>query len=243
MTSLRSSRVKRKSWKFISKLNGSWSGHPEQRNWDWQHSVRDLAPQAPNHWRVLSIKRSNAQSQRAAHLRQFTGPTLAAATPTAASLLATLGKVDRESLKISERAVSQCTLMRGAQDDPGRLVCFKCLLPTRGAQAPTVAWFQAREAKLWHRGGQIVATRFRKRQKLRCHDSADRVASYVLLAGIAAAIAIKPCHGLKRTDLKWLTEYVAGWNWPSASIVMFISKHAPSPQIFDPSSISKSTSG
>jgi hypothetical protein len=132
VTSLRSSRVKRKSWKFISKLNGSWSGHPEQRNWDWQHSVRDLAPQAPNHWRVLSIKRSNAQSQRAAHLRQFTGPTLAAATPTAASLLATLGKVDRESLKISERAVSQCTLMRGAQDDPGRLVCFKCLLQ-RGA--------------------------------------------------------------------------------------------------------------
>jgi hypothetical protein len=151
VTSLRSSRVKRKSWKFISKLNGSWSGHPKQRNWDWQHSVRDLAPQAPNHWRAVSIKRSNAQSQRAAHLRQFTGPTLAAATPTAASLLATLGKVDRESLKISERAVSQCTLMRGAQDDPGRLVCFKCLLPTRGAQAPTVAWFQAREAKLWHR--------------------------------------------------------------------------------------------
>ena len=219
MTSLRSSRVKRKSWKFISKLNGSWSGHPEQRNWDWQHSVRDLAPQAPNHWRAVSIKRSNAQSQRAAHLRQFTGPTLAAATPTAASLLATLGKVDRESLKISERAVSQCTLMRGAQDDPGRLVCFKCLLPTRGAQAPTVAWFQAREAKLW------------------------RVASYVLLAGIAAAIAIKPCHGLKRTDLKWLTEYVAGWNWPSASIVTFISKHAFSPIFFDRSGISKSTSG
>jgi hypothetical protein len=82
-----------------------------------------------------------------------------APTPTAASLQP-LGKVDRESLKISEYAVIQCTLMSGAQDDPGRFACFKRLLPTRSAQAPTVAWFQASEAKLWDRSGQIVAARF-----------------------------------------------------------------------------------
>jgi hypothetical protein len=74
-------------------------------------------------------------------------------------------------------------------------------------------------------------------------DGTDRVASYVFLAGIAAAIAIKPCHGLKRTDLKRLTEYVAGRNWPPASIATFISKHALSPIFFDRSGISKSTSG
>jgi hypothetical protein len=119
--------------------------------------------------------------------------------------------------------------MRGAQNNAWRIFRFKCLLPTRGAQAPTVAWFQAREAKLWHRRGQIVAARFRKREKLRCHDGADRVASHVLLAGIAAAIAIKPCDGFKRTDFKRLAEYVAGWNRPPASIATFISKHAFSP--------------
>jgi hypothetical protein len=55
-------------------------------------------------------------------------------------------QVNRKAFKISEFAASQCTLMRGAQDDPRRVVCFKCLLPTRGAQAPTVARFQARGA-------------------------------------------------------------------------------------------------
>ena len=161
-------------------------------------------------------------------VRRLTGPALAAATPTAASL-PPLGKVDREPLKISEFAVSQRAHMGGAKDDAWRLVCFKRLLPTRRAQAPTVAWFQAREAKLRHRRRQIITARFRKREKLRCHDSADRVAAYVLLAGIAAAIAIKPCHGRKRTDLKRLTEYVAGRNWPPAPIATFISKHALSP--------------
>jgi hypothetical protein len=133
--------------------------------------------------------------------------------------------------------------MRGAQNNAWRIFRFKCLLPTRGAQAPTVAWFQAREGKLWHWGGQIVAARFRKIQKRRRHHRTDRVASYVLLAGIAAAIAIKPCHGLKRTDFKRLTEYVAGRNRPPASIATFISKHALSPIFLDRSGMSKSTSG
>ena len=34
---------------------------------------------------------------------------------------------------------------------------------------------------------------------------------------------------MQRTDLKWLTEYVAGRNWPPASIATFISKHGLSP--------------
>jgi hypothetical protein len=51
------------------------------------------------------------------------------------------------------------------------------------------------------------------------------VASYVLLAGIAAAIPIKPCHGLKRTDLKRLTEYVAGWNRSATSFATVVSEH------------------
>ena len=41
-----------------------------------------------------------------------------------ACLVARLCQVDGEPLKISERAVSQSTLMGGAQNDPWRLVCF-----------------------------------------------------------------------------------------------------------------------
>ena len=122
-------------------------------------------------------------------VRRLTGPALAAATPTAASS-PPLGKVDRKPLKISEFAVSQRAHMGGAKDDPWRLVCFKRLLPTRRAQAPTVAGLKAREAKLRHRRRQIITARFRKREKLRCHDNADCVAAYILLTGIAAAIAI-----------------------------------------------------
>jgi hypothetical protein len=55
------------------------------------------------------------------------------------------------------------------------------------------------------------------------------MASHVLLAGIAAAIAVKPCHRFEGTDFKRLTEYVAGRNRFSSSIAMFVSKHEVSP--------------
>jgi hypothetical protein len=110
--------------------------------------------------------------------------------------------------------------------------CLLQLPPTRGAQAPTVARFQAWEAELWHRGGKIIAPRFGKREKLRCHHSADGVAPYILTPGIAAAIAIDPCHGFERTDFERLTEYVAGRNRSPASVATFISEHALFPLIF-----------
>jgi hypothetical protein len=86
--------------------------------------------------------------------------------------------------------------MCGAQNDAWRIFRFKCLLPTRSAQAPPVAGQQTRKAEFWHRGGKIIAARFGKREKLRCHHCADGVAAYVLMSGIAAAIAIKPVMGL-----------------------------------------------
>jgi hypothetical protein len=122
--------------------------------------------------------------------------------------------------------------MCGAQNDAWRIFRFKCLLPTRSAQAPPVAGQQTRKAEFWHRGGKIIAARFGKREKLRCHHCADGVAAYVLMTGIAAAIAIKPCYGLKRTYFQRLTEYVAGRNRPPASVATFISEYALSPQMF-----------
>ena len=141
-------------------------------------------------------------------------------------------KVNCEAFKIGKRAVSESTLVRRAHDNTRRVASLECLLPARGTEAPTVAGFQAREAKLWHRSGQIVAARFRKREKPRCHHSADGVAANVLMPGIAAAIAIKPTHGFERTYFQRLAEHVAGRNRSSASVVTFISKHALSPSNF-----------
>ena len=76
--------------------------------------------------------------------------------PLVAGCLQRLRKVHREPLEISEFAVSQCTLMRGAQDDPRRIFRFKCFLQTRRTQAPPVTRFQARKAELRHWGGKII---------------------------------------------------------------------------------------
>ena len=128
-----------------------------------------------------------------------------------------------------------------AQDYAGHLVGFECFLPTRGAQAPTITWFEPGEAELRQGSGKVIAARFGKREKLRCHHSADSVAPYVLAPRIAATIAIEPCHGFERTHFKRLTEYVAGWNRSSApSPPSSLSTLSPL-KIFDRSGISKST--
>jgi len=62
--------------------------------------------------------------------------------------------------------------------------------PSR-TDAPAVPGFEAREAKLWPRGGEIISEIFRKGEKFRGHHRADRMAACVLRAGIAGAIAEK----------------------------------------------------
>jgi hypothetical protein len=52
------------------------------------------------------------------------------------------------------------------------------------------------------------------------------VAPDVFLACIAAAVAIETRHWLERTDFQRLAEHIPGWNWSSASVATFVSKHA-----------------
>ena len=47
----------------------------------------------------------------------------------------------------------------------------------------------------------------------------------ILLARIAAAVPIKPCHGLYRTELKRLAQHIAGCRAPSASITCVVPQH------------------
>src|ERR1700757_21877 len=102
-----------------------------------------------------------------------------------------LGKVHREPLKISEFAITQCSLVGRTKDHTRRFVCFNGLLPTRRTETPTVAGSQTWEADFRHGGGQVVTARPRERQKLLSHHSADSMASHVLLTCVAAAVAIE----------------------------------------------------
>jgi hypothetical protein len=68
-----------------------------------------------------------------------------------------LGPIHCEAFKIGKRAVSESTLVRGAQDHSRRLACLECFLPARSTEAPTVTRFQARKAKFRYRCRKIVA--------------------------------------------------------------------------------------
>jgi hypothetical protein len=51
------------------------------------------------------------------------------------------------------------------------------------------------------------------------------MASNVLSAFVAAAVAIEARHGLKRTDFQRLAEHVAGWRRSFASVASVVSEH------------------
>ena len=71
--------------------------------------------------------------------------------------------------------------------------------PSR-TEAPAVSGFEARKAKLWPRGGEIISEIFRKGEKFRGHHRADRMAACVLRAGIAGAIAEKTSQRFLRAS-------------------------------------------
>jgi hypothetical protein len=47
----------------------------------------------------------------------------------------------------------------------------------------------------------------------------------VLSPSVAAAVPIKSCHRLDRTDFKWLTEHISGGVPPTAAISGIVSQH------------------
>jgi hypothetical protein len=106
------------------------------------------------------------------------------------------GQVQCESFEISKRAVTQRTFVSGAQDHAGGLAGLERFLPTRCAQAPTVAGFQSAKAKFRQRCRKIVATGFGKLEKRGGHDGTNRVAPDVLAPGVAAAVSKEPRHGV-----------------------------------------------
>jgi hypothetical protein len=82
------------------------------------------------------------------------------------------------------------------------------LEPAGGADAPAVAGFEAVEAELRHRGGEVVAESLGGFEERSVYDAADGVDAEVVGAGLAAAGAKEAGHGLAAADVEGLAEDV-----------------------------------
>jgi hypothetical protein len=136
-----------------------------------------------------------------------------------------LGEIDCKSLEINQFAVSKRSLMRRAKNDAWCFACFQCILPTRGTKTPTVARLQTGEGKCRHRRGEVIATLFREREKIRCHHGADRMTAHVFWACIAAPVPIEPCHGLEGTNFQRLAKHIAGRSRSLFAFAAVVSEH------------------
>ena len=79
--------------------------------------------------------------------------------------------------------------MGGGERDRGRDAGGEGFLPAGGADAPAIAGLQARKIVVGHRSGKIVAGFEAKRQELGGDFDADGVATAILGAGVALAVA------------------------------------------------------
>src|SRR5579859_5812970 len=119
------------------------------------------------------------------------------------------GQVDGVLLQIGQQAVIQRALLGRAQHDAGRGVGIQRFLPARRAKAPAVSRLQSRKAELRMWRGQVVAGGLAEGEELSSHDSADRVAAVVLIAGVAAAVAEEAGHRAGGADIQDPAENVA----------------------------------
>ena len=111
-------------------------------------------------------------------------------------------------------------LLAGGQLDFGRDSRLQCLLPTGGAQAPTIPLVQPREIIIRHRGGKIVAHGLTEGEKLVRHHGANDVTPTVSRCRLAGAVA-KPSRVQPRAA--WLQGFPE--DVPRA-IVFYRSDHA-----------------
>ena len=83
------------------------------------------------------------------------------------------------------------------------------LKPSRSADAPAIAGFEARKAKLWHGRAEVVAEELGDAEELFVDDAADGVDAEVVRTGLAAAGAVEACHGLAAADLERLAKNIS----------------------------------
>lgn len=98
--------------------------------------------------------------------------------------------------------VFQCIYMRTLQNHRGRNACIKGFFPTQSAQAPAIARHESWETKFWSGCRKIIATLFRKQQKLFRHFCADDVGSTIRFIRMTAAIPKVTCHWVRRAGFQ-----------------------------------------
>ena len=103
--------------------------------------------------------------------------------------------------------------MRGLPVDPRRAAFVMGLQKPGRATTRLIARFQSRKPPLWARGRQVIADIFRKRQKLRRHQRANRMAAVILCAGVTRAIAEKARQRVIRTWFQRIAENIEGGVW------------------------------
>ena len=85
--------------------------------------------------------------------------------------------------------------MRACQKHRWRTTRIERLFPAGGAEAPAVAWLEAREAGLVMRRAEIVALGSAELEKLLIHSRADDVSADIRVVRIAATVTKEPGFG------------------------------------------------
>ena len=101
----------------------------------------------------------------------------------------------------------------GFEYDWGGEVGFEGFGPTRDAEAPVVAGFEAWEVVFGDGGGEVVAAAAGELEEFGGHDGADGVEACVIGAGAAVAVAVEAGEWGGAAGLEGGSEDVGGHDW------------------------------
>lgn len=98
----------------------------------------------------------------------------------------------------------------GFKDDFGGAAGFEGFFPAAGAEAPTVAGFEARELVFGTGGDEVISHFSGKFKKFFCHDCADGMDAVIAGTDAAVTVAEEASKGVKAAGLEGAAEDV-GW--------------------------------
>src|ERR1700722_2604144 len=119
------------------------------------------------------------------------------------------GNVDGVAPEHVQRDDLQSALVGAGQHHGSRGAVAVRAQPVRRGHAPPVPRYQAGEAALGHRRGQVIADAALMREELRGHHRADRVAAQVLRSGGAAPVPVEPGERIGPTRLQFPAEHIS----------------------------------
>ena len=96
----------------------------------------------------------------------------------------------------------QSALVRGFKNDAwGRIILVR-FLPSRGAEAPSIAWFKTGETIFRHGRGKVVPREFGELKEVGCHFYTNRVRTMILIIGVTTTVAKESRQRISATRLE-----------------------------------------